>query len=58
MGDGTYSQYDNDGDTYFKAILIEEYFEKMKKYFTDKKKIEKYKILMENEINSRSDFRI
>lgn len=38
MGDGTYSQYDNDEDTYFKAILIEEYFEKMKTYFTDIKK--------------------
>ena len=37
-GDGTYSQYDNDGDTYFKAILIEEYFEKMRTYFTDIKK--------------------
>ena len=30
-GDGTYSQYDNDGDTYFKAILIEEYFADIKK---------------------------
>ena len=38
MGDGTYSQYDNDEDTYFKAILIEEYFQKMKTYLTDIKK--------------------
>ena len=33
--DGTYIQYDNDGDIYFKTLSIEEYLEKIQEIFFD-----------------------
>lgn len=33
--DGTYIQYDNDGDIYFKILSIEEYLEKIETIFFD-----------------------
>ena len=50
-----YIQYERDSDTYFKAFLLKQYLQKIKKkkktLFRYNWRVKKHKIFMENKIN-------